>query len=40
MIENDRGQAFNFSGLGGAVRLSPVLLGLLGLVFVIIAAPI
>jgi len=39
MTENGRGQAFNFSGLGGYARLSPVLLGLLGLVFVIIAAP-
>jgi hypothetical protein len=40
MTENGRCQPFNFSGLGGYARLSPVLLGLLGLVFIVIAAPV
>jgi len=39
MTRQGRGQAFDFGGLGRTVRLSPVLLGLLGVLFAIIAAP-
>jgi hypothetical protein len=39
MTDQGRGQAFDFGGLGRTARLSPVLLGLLGVLFTIIAAP-
>ena len=37
MTDKGRGQAFG--GLGRTARLSPVLLGILGVLFTIIAAP-
>jgi hypothetical protein len=39
MTDKGRGQAFDFGGLGRTARLSPVLLGILGVLFTIIAAP-